>query len=118
MRNFILILTLVWGLNGFAQSKDRGPGGTPPDRSEMAKKIVESLDLDEDTKTSFLEISEKYDDKAKELMEGNRKSGFEKMKALEEEKEEELKAILTKEQFEKYQTVIAEMRPPKPPKRN
>ncbi|WP_228236562.1 hypothetical protein [Allomuricauda sp. M10] len=118
MKNFILILTLVLGLNAFAQNKDRGPGGNPPDRAEMAKKLAESLDLDEDTKASFLEISEKYDNKAKELMEEDRKSGFEKMKALEEEKEEELKTLLTKEQFEKYQTALAEMRPPKPPKRN
>ncbi len=84
----------------------------------MAKKLAESIDLDEDTKASFLEISEKYDNKAKELMQGDRKSGFEKMKASEEEKEEELKTILTKEQFEKYQTTLAEMRPLKPPKRN
>ncbi|MEC7263620.1 MAG: hypothetical protein VXW38_07750 [Bacteroidota bacterium] len=62
----------------------------------MAKKLAESIDLDEDTKASFLEISEKYDNKAKELMQGDRKSGFEKMKALEEEKRKSSRPFLPK----------------------
>ncbi|SDQ12727.1 hypothetical protein [Flagellimonas zhangzhouensis] len=117
MRVLVIITALIFGANTFAQGKDRSHSGAPPNRTQMAKELLESLDLDEIKGKSFLEIFNKYDEKAHALMEGDRKEGFEKMKALEEDKNEELKIILSESEYKKYLSVIEKMRPPKPPNR-
>lgn len=95
-----------------AQNRERGngPGGDMTKRYEEMKK---ELDLTEQQVDSIKAIDQELFTKMREQRDKNgddREKGREEMKKMSEQKDERVKAILTEEQFTKYQKMESERR--------
>ncbi|MBN1924560.1 MAG: hypothetical protein JW798_01885 [Prolixibacteraceae bacterium] len=104
-----VIITLIAGLMitlaGIAQPP--GPGQFDPE--EMVKRqteqMVEDLSLNDDQTKKVEAINRKYGEKTREMFQsaqGNFEGMREKMETIREEKNGELKAVLTEDQYNKY----------------
>lgn len=80
----------------------QGPQGQRPDRSQRIEQMITELGLDENQAQQFKEIMA-------EMKPGKNKSGErpsrEEMEAKRKEMDEKIKAILTEEQYKKFQSM-------------
>jgi len=97
----LCVVILLSSVSVFAQDKkDR-----KPDYNKRQERLAERLNLDEKQKADFQKLNEKYADKMKnewKSMQAQREEQKQKMLALREQKNEEVKKILTEEQFKTY----------------
>ena len=133
-KNTLSILLLTLGLSVattslLAQQGGSGRGAEPAQRAEMqTTRMKEDLGLSDKQAEKVKAINEKYANKMKEMREasrdGDRQAMRENMSVLRKEQTEELKTVLTSEQFEKWQQLQNEQRNgrpgdgPPPPGRN
>ncbi|MCI5082841.1 MAG: hypothetical protein MRY78_14180 [Saprospiraceae bacterium] len=99
---FTLAALMLLSFTTFAQAKKEP---NPEKRAERIEKMVTDLNLDEATATSFKQIEEDFFAKAKELraQELERSEKREQLKALQTAKDEQIKELLSDEQYAKYQ---------------
>lgn len=107
MKNLLIMIALFFAMG--LQAQPPGGQGRQFDRDEMVKRqtkdMVENLSLNEDQTKKVSELNEKYAEKMGEIFQnanGDFSGMREKMGKLREEKNEELKTVLTEEQFKKY----------------
>ncbi|MEY3369192.1 MAG: hypothetical protein RI973_2347 [Bacteroidota bacterium] len=96
-----------------AQQGANGRGSDPAQRAEMqTTRMKEELGLSDKQAEKVKAINTKYANKMKELREtnrdGDRTAMREAMTSLRQEQSEELKSVLTAEQFEKWQQLQSE----------
>ncbi|MGE9291943.1 MAG: hypothetical protein ACQKBT_13165 [Puniceicoccales bacterium] len=112
---FLMIAMLagsLWTLHG----ADAGAEGASISPEEIAENqtewMVKSLDLDEATEEAVHEINLDFVSAAKAVAnsDGSRFSRMRELKELMEEKDEDLKAVLTSSQFESYKKLQKERR--------
>ena len=89
----------------FAQSK--GANLTDEQKEEIAKNIEEyfaALDLTEEQKPKFEEITKKYAEQMKAVKDGGGRKlqKYKKVKSIRENKNTEMKDLLTKDQYKDY----------------
>ena len=80
---------------------------------ERMNELLAELNLDEAQKEQFIEINQKYRKKLQELRSsnmGDRMAMMEGIRAVRNERNAELKEVLTTEQYKVYKEKIAEMR--------
>jgi Spy/CpxP family protein refolding chaperone len=79
---------------------------------KLTDKMKTALSLSDDQYAKVYDINLKYAKKNETLMEGSgsKLSKFQALKSDNEEKTKELKAVLTKEQFDKYKEMQQEMK--------
>lgn len=132
MKTYKLSLIAVIALGGviafgtLAKAEDKPeakpPGkhqGKPPGGQERGAKMAEELGLSADQKTKMQELNKEFAPKMKALREDTTLSKEDKMakaKALNEERSTKVKAILTAEQFEKWQKMQQKHRGPGGPR--
>ncbi|MGF7139750.1 DUF4890 domain-containing protein [Roseimarinus sediminis] len=107
LRFFLLVVGVLLGLMTYAQPP--GGQGRQFDPEAMVKRqteqMVTDLKLNADQTTKVQELNKKYSDKMRELFQdaqGDRSQMREKMGKLRDEKNVELKEILTPEQYKKH----------------
>lgn len=118
----IMIAALVFGA-AVANAQPGGWGGQRPDPAEMAQRMAdrmkEQLQLNEDQYAKILDMYKKENEEREKMFaEGGFNNGgdmdFEAMRKVMEERrakrDEQLKTILTEDQFKKYQENMANMR--------
>jgi Spy/CpxP family protein refolding chaperone len=79
---------------------------TPEQRAtKWTQWMKDELSISAEQETKVYEINLKYAQQAQSVrsQEGSRKSKFKEVKSIDDAKDEELKAVLTPEQFEQYQ---------------
>ncbi|HEX2628665.1 MAG TPA: hypothetical protein VHM26_06635 [Chitinophagaceae bacterium] len=87
---------------------------TKANATDRAKKMTDQmkteLSLSDSSYTNVYAINLKYAEKNSEIMSGaeGRLAKLKSLKASNEEKEKEMKAVLTKEQFKKYKELMKE----------
>ena len=71
---------------------------------------LERLDLTADQQASYLEISRKYGKQMKTLRNsgGNRMAKYQELKSIRRDKDKEMKALLSKDQYAIYKDIQAE----------
>ncbi len=124
MKNIITLITiLVIASSAFAQDagpRKQGQRKDPPAQGErgqrrnpldMDAKILDDLKLNEDQRKKIGDLKKATADKLKDLRDKeDREKMREAMKGLIEKYQADLKKILTKEQAEKYDKAIKELR--------
>ncbi len=92
----------------------QGVGGSSKERHQQhVQSMIEELELDSTTAVTFTEIQNDFFDQvvtAREENAGDRQAMREALMALVEERDTEVEALLTEEQFVKYQDLLAENR--------
>ena len=94
------------------QAQTRGDR-TPAERAQLQTEMMtEALNLSEEQVPTVESINVKYSEKiaAIQARDGNRRSKFQSMRGLMEEKDAELAAVMTQAQYIIYQERKAEMR--------
>jgi Spy/CpxP family protein refolding chaperone len=89
----------------YAQTEER-TSLTPEQRAtKWTQWMKDELSISAEQETKVYEINLKYAQQAQSVrsQEGSRKSKFKEVKSIDDAKDEELKAVLTPEQFEQYQ---------------
>jgi Spy/CpxP family protein refolding chaperone len=125
MKNLITLIS-IFAIAGSLMAQDAGPRGQrgkrqePPAQGErgqrrnpldMDAKILEDLKLNEDQRKKIGDLKKATADKLKDSREKeDREKMREAMKVLIEKYQTDLKKILTKEQAEKYDKAIKELR--------
>jgi acyl-CoA reductase-like NAD-dependent aldehyde dehydrogenase len=126
MKNLITLIS-IFAIAGSLMAQDAGPRGQrgkrqePPAQGErgqrrnpldMDAKILEDLKLNPEQKKKVGNLKKETADKAREMRDTqeDREKMREQMKALIEKYQTDLKKILTKEQGEKYDKAIKELR--------
>lgn len=106
---FVLISLFTLNLSAQTDSKVRKEANTKESTAkQQAEKIAIDLGLNADQKAKIKEINKKYYDQRKQKSEKEkavRLAQKEEMKKSREAKEAEIKAVLTPEQFEKWQNM-------------
>lgn len=103
------MLFITQGLH--AQAEARNPL-TPEERAaKWTQWMKNELNISAEQETKVHEINLKYAQQTQSVrsQEGSRKSKFKEVKSIDDAKDEELKAVLTPEQFEQYQTKKQDM---------
>lgn len=100
-----LFLYLCVGMNTHTLAQNRRPG--PPSagqRAEQAEKMIEELGLTEEQGEKFKAIEEEFFVAAQEVRQetDDRESRKAQIKPLRKKRNQELKSLLSEEQFEKY----------------
>lgn len=108
MRKLQLLLVLLIATMGVS-SAQTGQGGQRMSPEEREKRLVEQLGLDEAQQTKLSEINKRFSELFSEIRkqmqdadDDARKELFPKMRELMEKRNTEIRAILTKEQAEKF----------------
>ena len=91
------------------------PGGGPGQRGDMLKKMAEELSLTDDQKAKLQEVFKAQREAMKDLSPEERR---EKMKESREATNAKVKAILTAEQYAKWEKIRDERRPGGPGNEN
>lgn len=105
-----VFFTLILGTTACAQETQREVSDETKARIEQ---YFQKLDLNEDQKPKFEEITIKYAKQMKALRDDTSKSRYEKyktLKTIQGNKDKEMKALLTKDQYKVYKEAQAEMR--------
>ncbi len=128
IKNLTMSLMALFLMGGVAMAQDGPRGGQAPDPAEMAQKMTEQMvqkyGLDETQQASLLEVNQAWVEKMaqarpqrpegqgapqelteeqRQEMDAARKAQMEEMKTAREAYEEQIKGILTEEQFAAYQ---------------
>lgn len=90
---------------GFSQEDDEK-------YAEILEKQIEALQLTGEKKDAFVEISDKYYEKIKATREseGSRMTKFKELKSIQDSKNEELKELLSEEEFKAFKELQKENR--------
>lgn len=100
----LFLVILISTVSVFAQKDQRGKrGGDPTQRCE---KMIAELKLDEKQATEFRKINTEFREKVmkeRKAVEADRQKMREQMKTLRNDWDEQLKKILTDEQYKQYQ---------------
>lgn len=100
----LFLVILISTVSVFAQKDQRGKrGGDPAQRCE---KMIAELKLDEKQAAEFRKINTEFREKMlkeREAIEADRQKMREQMKTLRNDRDEQLKKILTDEQYKQYQ---------------
>lgn len=104
MKKILLAIMLFSFALGFSQDDEK--------YKELLEKQIETLQLTGEKKGAFIEISDKYYEKIKAVQEseGSRMSKFKALKAIQDGKNEELKLLLTEEEFGAFKELQKENR--------
>ena len=80
--------------------------------AEILEKQIEALQLTGEKKDAFVEISDKYYEKIKATREseGSRMTKFKELKSIQDSKNEELKELLSEEEFKAFKELQKENR--------
>ncbi|AWI26535.1 hypothetical protein [Flavobacterium pallidum] len=112
MKNLKIILPLLLAATmATAQEKKEMNEEQRQEFIDQLKSDVSKLSLTEDQKAPFMEITKKYGEKAKEVNANTQLEKIQKLKeikALRIAKDDEVKALLTAEQFKVYQEIREE----------
>ena len=101
-------IALICSLSTFAQSGNAKKQKGDKQQKNRTEKICKKLNLDEKQAKAFKEINTDFVSDSKKLKEKTAKDRAERrseMKELQAEKNEEIKKILSKEQYEQYTTL-------------
>jgi hypothetical protein len=106
----ILALTILFTMSAnivTAQATDK-----KAEMKEQMKAAKEKLALTADQEPKFMEISKKYALKMKEIKDGNqgKRDKFKAVKEIQSQKNEEIKMVLSEEQFKTYLQLQEERR--------
>ncbi len=100
----LFLVILISTVSVFAQKDQRGKrGGDPTQRCE---KMITELKLDEKQAAEFRKINTEFREKMmqeRKAVEADRQKMREQMKTLRNDRDEQLKKILTDEQYKQYQ---------------
>lgn len=111
VRKTILIATVSLGITGAVAAQKDSTAHSPEARAKtVTDKMKTELTLSDDQYKQVYDINLKYGQKNREALQGEG-SKLEKAKLLKsenQEKNKELKAVLTQEQFEKYKEMQKE----------
>lgn len=110
--SLFFVLTFIGANISFAQSA--GANMTEEQKEAFKKNMeeyVSSLNLTEDQKEAFKAINEKYATKMQAVKEGDgsRRKKMKQLKTINKDKNEEVKALLSDEQYEIYKEKTKEM---------
>jgi periplasmic protein CpxP/Spy len=108
-RFYLLLTAMLFAAVVMAQPPQGGPQGGPMNPEEMVKRqtaeMVKDLALDAKQTEKVTAINKKYADKMGEMFknaQSDREGMRDKMMALRTQKNDELKTVLTAEQYTKY----------------
>lgn len=113
IKSILFSLLLFTGLCSFAQPGNRPSPEQIRQRAEKeAREMAIALELNEKQMLAFNEINEAFGEKVMEIREagGDREDMMFAMQALSKERDKEMKGILRKEQYKKYQKIQEEKR--------
>ncbi len=104
MKKILFAIILFSFALGFSQDDEK--------YAEILEKQVKTLQLTGEKKEAFIEISDKYYEKIKATQEseGSRMSKFKELKAIQDSKNEEMKALLSEDEFEAFKELQKENR--------
>lgn len=111
MKKIIVLCMIVLGssLSVFAQEKGRRPQGQKgEDPAKRIEKIAKELNLDETKTKEFQKINTEFMEKMRSEMstsKEDRAKAREKMESLRKDRDEQIKKMLTEEQYKKYQEI-------------
>ncbi len=112
MKNLKFTLAVIIGLaissNSIqAQTKPAMPEDRKAEMANQLKLDNEKLALSKDQEASYMEISKKYGEKLKALRgnEEERKAKMKEVKDLRDQKDAEMKVLLSEDQFKKYKEI-------------
>lgn len=115
MKNLKFTLALIIGLaissNTIqAQTKPAMPEERKAEMANQLKMDKEKLALTKEQEASYMEISKKYGEKLKSLRgnEEERKAKMKEVKDLRDQKDAEMKVLLSEDQFKKYKEIQEE----------
>ncbi|MDP5158281.1 MAG: hypothetical protein NWQ07_06870 [Flaviramulus sp.] len=118
---YILVLAVVAliGTTAMAQEKEF----TEEQKAQMEAQLTtyfEKLNLSEEQKPKFEEITKKYGKQLMDLKESNkgRLAKYKEFKAINENRNAEMKPLLSREQYDSYQEIQEEMQQKMKEKRN
>ncbi len=105
------IVLVIWLVSTVALAQDRKP--TEEQKAEFQKQLaiyLEELDLSEDQKIKFEEISKKYARQMKSLRDSDkgRLAKYKELKSIQKNKNEEMEVLLSEEQYEVYERMQEE----------
>ena len=106
------VVLLLGIFTSCSQAQTRGDR-SPEERAQLQTEMMtEALSLGEDQASRVADINAKYSEKMANIQaqEGSRRSKFQAARGLMEEKDAELEAVLTADQYATYQKKKAEMR--------
>ncbi|MEC7262576.1 MAG: hypothetical protein VXW38_02480 [Bacteroidota bacterium] len=104
MKKILFVMMLFSFALGFSQEDEQ--------YTQILEKQIETLQLTGEKKDAFIEISDKYFEKVKATQEseGSRMSKFKELKAIQDSKNEEMKALLSEDEFEAFKELQKENR--------
>lgn len=108
----IFLLTLIWGFNILLAQPQHGFPSAEERAARTTEKLKSELKLSEKQIKLVSEVVLKYAKKAEEMRDKSedRSEMVQNMKKLTSEQDKELKKILTKDQFTKYEKIMEENR--------
>jgi len=106
----------LWTATALAQDTNSTPRGARrgPNVQQRVERLATELKLTDEQKAKMTTLLEKQAKQRRELMADanlSRDDRREKMRAFMQDERKEIKALLTSEQFEKWQQLRAQMRP-------
>ena len=116
MKKFFMILMAAGMMlfAGMSSASAQGPGGFSFDPDEMAKMRVEqmkqSLKLNKDQETKLTALFKKQSEEMSKMFEGGGMPDMDKMQENMKKQDEEIKKILTEEQYKAYSEEQKRMR--------
>ncbi len=108
----ILLVTLIWGFNILHAQPQHGFLNAEERAARTTEKLKSELKLSEKQLKQVNEVVLKYAKKGEEMRDKSedRSEMMQNMKKLTSEQDKELKKILTKDQFKKYEKIMEENR--------
>ena len=107
-RHLLVVVLILIGTATKAQ-QNHYPGGESANMKDRIAANIEALELSEDQRAEFLEISRRYGEQMKALRNSNanRMEKYQELKSIRKDKNREMKALLSKDQYKLYKEMQA-----------